>query len=315
MTGDWTSDSFRAALVAMVRRRVPERDTEDVVQAVLCEALGSPLRPTEPEGARKWIWAVARNKIADYHRRARRETFDVPERPVPVSQDALADLLRWAVGELPEGADAPRTFEWLLREAEGETLEEIALREQLSPAQVRQRVSRLRRHFRARWTVYAAALGLLAVLLYLTVRHRRPAEHGPLVTPAPEQLAARDHGRALRVVALRACSDHRWGVCLDGLDAARALDPVGDDAPGVQAARRQALDALAPTPRPPPPPSPPVTFGPDGGMSSFVDRPRAHSTSSMDSLGAPSLDGGVRRRRPGTLPPPPPPYVPTNGGS
>ncbi len=42
-----------------------------------------------------------------------------------------------------------RTFVWRLREGEGESLEDIASAERLPPPQVRQRVSRLRRLFRA----------------------------------------------------------------------------------------------------------------------------------------------------------------------
>lgn len=62
MTGDWHSNTFRAALLAMVRRRVPERDAEDVVQAVLAEALASSGRPAEPDagrGSQGWRDALA----------------------------------------------------------------------------------------------------------------------------------------------------------------------------------------------------------------------------------------------------------------
>ncbi len=253
---DWTSAAFRDALLAMVRRRVPPADADDVVQAALTEAVASTDRPREREEARRWIWGVARNKVADYHRRQRREVVGaVPEQVAPRAAEAERDLLRWAVGELPPDSDARRTFEWLLREGDGETLEAIAEEARLPPPQVRQRVSRMRRLFRLRWAQLAAA-GLAGVLVYLAWRGARsPAPHdhrpAPLVE-APEIAALAARVQRLREEALRACDRREWTRCLEGLDAARRLDPMGDDTPVVQRARRLAHLALAPPPPPPP---------------------------------------------------------------
>lgn len=268
MNDDWTSASFRAALVAMVRRRVPDRDADDVVQAALAEAVAARDRLSDPEGARRWIWTVARNKIADYHRRARRETTDVPEQTAPASDEAERDLLRWAVGELPPGSDAQKTFEWLLREGDGEKLEEIAAQEKLPAPQVRQRVSRLRRLFRARWAQLAAA-GVVALVVYLALRRVRTdtytAQHDPpRVLEDPALVASRHRGRVLRVRALAECEEAHWARCIELLDEARALDPVGDESLPVREARQLAHDANererppAPPPRRAPPPTPRV---------------------------------------------------------
>ncbi len=247
MNDDWTSESFRAALTAWVRRRVPEGEVDDVVQAALTEAVARTDRPTDPEGARRWIWGVARNKIADHHRRARRETIDTPE-VIEAAQQAERDLLRWAVGELPEGADAQKTFEWLLREGEGEKLEEIAAEEKLPAPQVRQRVSRLRRLFRSRWAQLAAA-GLLALVAWLAWRSTNSVDEvaerdRPELTEPPELLAARARGRVLREEAVALCDRAEWQRCLDQLDEAKRLDPAGDDTPGVHEVRRRAHDAI-----------------------------------------------------------------------
>ncbi len=259
MHDDWTSAAFRDALLAMVRRRVPPADADDVVQAALTEAVASTDRPREREEARRWIWGVARNKVADYHRRQRREVVGaVPEQVAPRAPEAERDLLRWAVGELPPDSDARRTFEWLLREGDGETLEAIAEEARLPPPQVRQRVSRMRRLFRTRWAQLAAA-GLAGVLVYLAWRGTRsPAPHdhrpAPLIE-APEIAAIRASVQRLRGEALAACDRREWTRCLEGLDAARALDPIGDGDPAVQRARQLAHLALTPPPPPPPPPS------------------------------------------------------------
>jgi len=53
----------------------------------------------------------------------------------------------------------------------------------------------------------------------------------------------------IRVRALDACDRAQWQECIDGLTAARALDPEGDADPRVQAAWRSAQRALAPQPQ------------------------------------------------------------------
>lgn len=290
MNDDWTSAAFRDALLAMVRRRVPPGDADDVVQSALAEAVASADRPRGREDARRWIWGVARNKVADYHRKARREVVGaVPEQAAPRSREAERDLLTWAVGELPPGADAQRTFEWLLREGDGETLEAIAEEAQLPPPQVRQRVSRLRRLFRTRWAQLAAA-GLAGVVAYFVWRGTRPPaprDHRPtpLIEP-PEVIDLAAQARRMREEALRACDASEWRRCLEGLDAARAIDAAGDDSPRVQSARQRARDAL--TPPAPPPPEPVFDY---------------------DAGGVP--DGAAPRRRGQTLPAPPLPTQPS----
>lgn len=267
----------------MVRRRVPERDVEDVVQSALTEALLATDRPTEPEAARRWLWAVTRNKIADYHRKARREHLDAApearsEAPISLPNDAERELLRWAVGELPEGADAQRTFEWLLREGDGEKLEAIAADAQLPAPAVRQRVSRMRRFFRERWAIQLAVLGLVALGLWALGRRGRLDR--PRLVPEPPTLSAEARGRAMRQEALQACARQQWPQCVEGLDAARALDPQGDLRPEVTAARRDAARALAPERAP----VPRNTVIPDAMVPEPAPMPEALPASPADSL-------------------------------
>jgi RNA polymerase sigma factor (sigma-70 family) len=190
---------LRQALVAMVRRRVPEADVEDIVQTALTEALQSPHAPTEPDALRKWVFGVAKNKVIDFHRRARRESFDVPEVSDGPAPHDEADLLRWAERELPPGSDARRTLGWMLREGEGEKLEQIAETENVPAPRVRQRVSRLRRHFKTRWAAEVAVLAALGVaisalvLWYLRgnpdkpepITRDVPSATAPSITPPP----------------------------------------------------------------------------------------------------------------------------------
>ena len=299
MDDDWTSASFRAALLAMVRRRVPPGEADDVVQSALAEAVAATDRPLDPAGLRRWIWGVARHKIADYHRRARRETVgDVPEQVAVPSPEAERDLLRWAVGELPPGADATRTFAWLLREGEGEKLEAIADDERLPPPQVRQRVSRMRRLLRARWAQLVAA-GLAALVVYLVARSVRSPGDAPRPAPrlveGPEVTLAGARGRARRAEALQACDAAKWRRCLDGLDAARALDPAGDEVERVRRARRSALDGLerqVPDPAPVLAP-PPTTVGSDVTDAGAPRRRRTAVPAVPQDGGFDRYDGGM----------------------
>jgi len=132
----------------------------------------------------------------------------------------------------------------------------------------RERARSLRPERRSRpafvWLV-AATLGAAVGggLVYVTM-HREPAPTpapvpGPTpsrapepVEPAPPQLVS---AADLRRDAFQECDVHEWDACLADLDRARAMDPAGDTAPQVQAARKQAIDHIV-TNKPPKPPRP-----------------------------------------------------------
>lgn len=246
---------LRNALLRFVRARVPATEAEDIVQATLTDALASSTAPENAEELRRWIHGIARNKVVDFHRRAGREVpRELPPGDEPTADSAphsARDLLRWAENELPDGAEAKSTLEWMLREGDGEKLEHIAEEARLPAPRVRQRVSRMRRHLRARWAAAVAAVAVLALVAFALWRMARPGpddiarEMLPPVTP--EQRAAE-----LRRQAFELCDDSHWQRCVEALDSARALDPAGDQAERVQRARSAAGRALAPLPEPAP---------------------------------------------------------------
>ena len=264
---------LRSALIAMVRKRVPESEVEDIVQQALAEAIESPHAPEDSESLRRWIFGVAKNKVVDYHRRAGRESFDMPDVAGEAAPHVEADLLRWAERNLPEGSENQKTLDWMIREGEGEKLESIAESEKLPPPRVRQRVSRLRRHFKENWqreVALLAALGVIvsAILVYvLRPRHEPDVITHDVVDPRAEPM---------RRAALEKCAANDWQNCLDGLDTAKRLDPAGDDSPEIQKARQAAGDALKTAPPPSPsdsataPPldvTPPPTPAPTGSTT------------------------------------------------
>jgi len=253
---------LRSALVAMVRKRVPDSEVEDIVQSALAEAIESPHAPQDGESLRRWIFGVAKHKVVDYHRRAGRESFDLPDVPGAAAPHNEADLLRWAERNLPEGVENQKTLDWMLREGEGEKLESIAESEKLPPPRVRQRVSRLRRHFKENWqreVALLAALGVIvsAVLIFVTRKVSDPIIVHEDVDPRAEPV---------RRLALEKCAAADWTACVDGLDEARRLDPAGDTQPVVQQARQAAGDARkapqAPSADPVPTTAPPERKAP-----------------------------------------------------
>ncbi len=106
-------------LRALVRRRVPERDAEDVVQTVVVDALAARARPETREAVQRWMAGIARHKVADYHRRGGREVPAAatgeaePTSPAPFEERELLALVQ---RELAADPDAARTLDWGFRE-------------------------------------------------------------------------------------------------------------------------------------------------------------------------------------------------------
>jgi len=237
-----------------VRRRVPDSEVADLVQTVLCAAVGAARIPAGHEDLRRWLIGIARHKIADHRRAAGRERpTESPQIAVEPAPFEARDLVSWAEREASAAFQAEQTLAWMALEGEGETLATIASEEQLPPPRVRKRVSRLRRTLRRRWLAelgLVAGVGLAALLAWQLwtpnkVSTARPAM--PTIMPDPGV----EHAQALREAALRACEHQDWSACLQGLDRAKDLDPAGDRSAAVGAARRRATEGLAP-PKPPP---------------------------------------------------------------
>jgi hypothetical protein len=120
---------------------------------VLCDALAAPKLPSEPTELRRFLCVLARNKIADFHRRVQKVGYSSESSceeigVAPSSMEARSLLARVVDATSPRDRE---TLEWMVREHEGEQLAEIAEEVGLPAPTVRKRVSRLRRALRARW--------------------------------------------------------------------------------------------------------------------------------------------------------------------
>jgi DNA-directed RNA polymerase specialized sigma24 family protein len=257
----------RRQLVDFVKRRVQPADVEDVVQTVLCDALAAERVPNEISELRRWLIGIARHKVADVHRKTKREPpAELPELVAPPAPIEERELAQWAERQAPATRDAKQTLDWMAREGEGEKLESIAAEEKVPAARVRQRVSRLRRWMKDRWLAELAAVATLAIaalIAWWALRREprvpdavivpeppsaHPAPEAPPTVP-PEETSPDDaiaQARATRDKALDDCAQGAWADCLRGLDAAKAQDPAGDAAPEVQKARAGAQKALEP---------------------------------------------------------------------
>ncbi|HEY1533176.1 MAG TPA: sigma-70 family RNA polymerase sigma factor [Polyangiaceae bacterium] len=291
---------LRRDIEAAVKRRVRGHDADDVVQAALADVLSAARVPEDAEEFRRFVFAVTRNKVFDHFRRRVREAPE-DEALEPAASDtplSARDMLRWAEAKLPD-AEAQHTLEWMLREGDGEKLEQIARDANLPAPRVRQRVSRLRRFLREHWaaelmlgTLGVALLATGAAFYYRYLRSDEIAHRDPVLLPEPPK-SREMQGRELRRAALLRCEKSEAAECLAGLDRARALDPAGDRAAEVVNARSAAAARMAPVPSATPvvPPSASPVLKPAPSASAFPHRtsmPAPASTeSSLDSDATP----------------------------
>jgi DNA-directed RNA polymerase specialized sigma24 family protein len=164
-------------LHSIVGRRVPVQAVADVVHQTVCEALAAEDPPLHPDKARRWLFGIARHKVADFHRARHRSAvapgIDPEQLASPAPSLEARSLLRGILADATRDPRGAETMEWIAREAGGEPLEELAREAALPAATVRQRVSRLRRWLRKRWgreALMVAAVSLLSLALALAPR-------------------------------------------------------------------------------------------------------------------------------------------------
>ncbi|HET7541404.1 MAG TPA: sigma factor [Polyangiaceae bacterium] len=246
--------ALREGLLKYARRRLPPAEVEDLVQNTLTEALIAANAPSDPADFRRWVRGIARHKIADSHRRRGRLPLlaaDVDQNAAEprASAPSTSELSQWIESELPKTEHARATLHWLLREGDGETLDEIARDVDLPAPRVRQRVSRLRRHFHARWLALGAA-GLVCLLGLGALMQRALSPAVVVPNIAPEPGLPLEQARLLRQSGLQHCVAGAYPECIAALDRAKSLDPEGENASAIREARAAAARAEQPLMKP-----------------------------------------------------------------
>ncbi len=174
-----------------LRRRVPADLVEDVAQSTACEAWAA-RHNARGDG---FLFGVARHEAYDAMRARRpREAAECSLGDATDADGAYADAVYGDGGAAPATLVTAELVEvldyvearphlhdplnWLVREHVGDSFEDVAVEEGLSPAAVRQRVSRLRRELRAAFavvTIVLVVLGAIATQRYCSdhaIAHR-----------------------------------------------------------------------------------------------------------------------------------------------
>ena len=128
-------ERYARVVHGLLLARVPRADVDDLVQDVFLAAWNRLAALREPEAFGGWLTTIARNRAADFHRRAP-DAVELPD-DLPAHDDTAerADAIRLLtiVRSLPEAYRETL----VLRLVEGMTGPEIAERTGLTPASVR----------------------------------------------------------------------------------------------------------------------------------------------------------------------------------
>src|SRR5580704_7603610 len=236
---------LKSALDRWIRGRVPEADAPDMVQNVLAALLAHAHPPDTVDGLIALGRRMLQHDLIDHYRH--RETVRGAE--VCALDDQHAETIAPAA---PAGAwdgfDVAKRARLVnalvargqltdvdvdvLERADAEGYPALAAELGTTDQALRVRAHRKRALLREGWTRYAAYGSGLAVLVLIAYAFwdRPDNVAAPSPGPGPEQHepAPPERAASLRAAASRACADSQWKECLDRLDDARAIDPVGD---------------------------------------------------------------------------------------
>jgi DNA-directed RNA polymerase specialized sigma24 family protein len=246
----------RAIESALRRRGIRGVDIEDHRQIVLQRALEAQRPPVSLPECIALVQKIARDSAIDAHRQSvsrskvdaglcedpdERAALDAP------AQDHLIDARRQLASlarDIESGNVTERQAALLERVVVDDVSQvDAAAQFKLAPQTVRNELAAARRTVRASWVAYSAAAllcGLVVIFYYANqddnVAAGRP-DRDPDTSQSPPRSPAEQRAGAMRETGLRECERQDWKDCIDNLDAARSLDPAGENDPRVQKAR------------------------------------------------------------------------------
>jgi DNA-directed RNA polymerase specialized sigma24 family protein len=259
------SPEVQRAIAACLRAGgVAPRDVADVAQDVTLELLVARVVPADMPGCLALARDIAAKRAIDVLRKhKRRGRYDTGATDgaddhaagddAAGDADAALDRARQLAlidEKRADGTLGDKAARMLQLDAEGLSAPEIARDLGLAPQTVRNTLSAVKRDLRAEWMRRVGSWGggalLLLVVLGLAAQEPggvtapfpgEPAPSGEAPAPEPSQERAATAAE-LRSRAIEECRTWALPACERDLDEARALDPAGESAPAVQAARR-----------------------------------------------------------------------------
>jgi DNA-directed RNA polymerase specialized sigma24 family protein len=243
---------LRASVLKVLRANgVPSHDGMDLFQDVMREAVKcrEKLPAKEPKRTR-YIHGIARNLAKHYVRDKMQQPPMVPLDAVtstPADDGPSYETVDLAAKLVAEGKRRdPQGTDWLLRDkVYDEPATDIAAQDGVPVDRVRKRIERLTHYLHEYAKTIAMVFLVVCAGFALRGRGETSRTGGHVTQPEETTPDPREQARTLRATALRECAEHAWQDCLRDLDAARDLDPEGDDAPEVRRAREEA-DRAAP---------------------------------------------------------------------
>jgi DNA-directed RNA polymerase specialized sigma24 family protein len=235
--------AVREKVVAVIGKRVPPADRDDVAQAAYLRLLLMAHLPESESELLGLVVCVVRGLVVDFHRRrVVREVRTVEGADVDgvafdadvagvVEREEWRRMLDFAEREVAAGRVAPEVLGWARRLAGGDTLGQIAADEGIAVGTLKVRLHRAREHLRKSWAGYAAGVAVAIALLFLG-RHEDSSMTG--AAPPRDDEAAAAYARSR---AAGECHDRDFVACKRDLDEAKAIDPGGEARPEVRAMR------------------------------------------------------------------------------
>jgi DNA-directed RNA polymerase specialized sigma24 family protein len=264
-----TSPDVQRAIASQLQAcGVAPKNVPDAAQDVTLELLVKRNPPADMAGCLALARHIARQRAIDHLRKnKRRGKYDVgltdtpddhtaadhasPELTDPLDRKKQLELIE---EKRADGSISEKAARILELDAQGLSAVEVGKEVNLAPQTVRNTLSAVKRELRVAWAKrVGSVLGALCAL-WLIVWAARPREDQVASPPPPEPSTsvqsaepqgtqeAQRRGAELRERAIEACKRAAFDACRRDLDDARTLDPAGEAAPRVQAARRAIRD-------------------------------------------------------------------------
>ncbi len=143
---------LRGGLLSYLRKRVGDADVaQDLLQETFLKALAAGERQRPADNVAGWLYAIARNAVADFYRRRRpTEPLDADNWPAARPDDDVLRELAACLRPLAQGLPEIYRDTLLASDFEGKTMRSLASARGVSLSAIKSRASRARRLLKKR---------------------------------------------------------------------------------------------------------------------------------------------------------------------